>query len=1548
MIKYKLASLCLLVAGFSSPLLAFDAIDFSTVFPAVVQAHHGDVGGLCSDNNANKHQLQQSGNARINGTQGKALAFCSFNDTSSRPVAGCDTLSGNDRACSITGIDIDGLSLTGRNAFKGSNSKFKYDRCSAGELFIDNSEMGDIKLGDACTIRFSATNSEYRIKSLDLDDGSVLIMPAGDYWIDDFAKGKANELVFKPQGDVRVFIKKKVNFDDVRIEANPQGDTTIIGYDKVEIKGDSIINAFIYSDRETKLKDEAIVRGRITAAKLTMQDTSSVFATARVGKFDLKFGRATVGNVVFDTPFANDVTPLVFVMPTISANATNNDGPASVFLSQVSSRGFSWRQVQPPQSDQVAQPMAEIHWVAVLPGEYVLSDGTHLQAGLVDINLPIYDRSENYQEVATNRRFDVVLNQIQSSANRCWLTSTTKWNDSNISLGIDVSEVVEAGQGEGFGNKLCQPEGTQLNRLNSEQVGYLALESGNGIITLDGRDVRYQFGSDAMTTNANYAVSPQSQCNYLTPLIGFNHSPTLVAGKQSRNGANGGWLRRCQLSRDSVSMVTDEDQYQDNERNHLAEVYGFVALELADDAPVLSCFEDNFNRDDLGSDWAIKTLGNSAPPAINGQRMRITPASGNQSTSSTFQRLFPAEDNLVQVEFDYFAWSPSGGNGGDGVSIILSDASITPQPGSFGGALGYAPRDNGTAGFAGGWIGVGLDEYGNFANPNEGKTGGPGFRPQSITLRGSTSSSYRYLAGTAANLNPAIDVRGTNTAGPNHSYRITVDSRNSGQALVLVERDIKDGNGFKVLVPEFDARNINGQGGVPDDFYLSITGSTGGANNNHEIDNFEVCALDSRPVGQQVHHFEFDYSSNPLTCNPEPMTLRACRNAQCDLFTGPVTAYLAPAAMANGGWLGGGAVNLVDGIAQVSLRSNTPAPVTIGVTSSTPATIAGSDTLCRKGNGPLDVASCTLSFAESGFIMAVPDELSNKPAKDIWVKAVKQGDANQQCVPAFQNQRKTVSFWSDYISPSSGTLPVVVTTEAGEKSVGVSQASAEGVELVFDQNGQARIEVNYADAGQMQLNARYSGSGEEQGLIMNGSSKFVRRPVGLCIESAVCSDCTVNGAPFSRAGEPFEMTVKAMAWQSDNDSDICSGNKVTPNFALSGIELTHELVSPTLNEGGEKGTLGLTEYEQQSGEQLLQQSISEVGVFNFSAQPRPFSYFGYSIAGATSGNIGRFTPYYLTVTPVEPSLQSACGSFTYMDQPFGFKSGLEPRLLVIGKDKQGNETKNYQIGDWWKYTNNWDKRIFSNTAGSSLPPLVEVDAGEIGYLSGSEDTARSAYLLNSSLSYERTPTPIAPFDALLELQLSSDDLKDSDNICYQAKANASCSGINFDDIGLNDDVQLRYGRMVLENGYGPESESLRLPLKAEYVASVSANGEAEWMTNKLDNCSLYEVTSSADAGESSTTGLYMAPPSGFPEVTAYSEPGLTLQRSTLNFGNEYLYFSIPNASGQVPLKQHVAPWLKWFWNYDGVAPSNLYDPRANAYFGTYRGHDKVIFWREVR
>lgn len=115
--------------------------------------------------------------------------------------------------------------------------------------------------------------------------------------------------------------------------------------------------------------------------------------------------------------------------------------------------------------------------------------------------------------------------------------------------------------------------------------------------------------------------------------------------------------------------------------------------------------------------------GSFIPAIVNG-RLRQTQNIRYQSTSTTYQRLFLADDNLVIIEFDHFAY---GGSGADGIAVVLSDSSITPQPGAFGGPLGYGFR-SGIDGFAGGWLGVGIDEYGNFSAEEAAATLGGGVK----------------------------------------------------------------------------------------------------------------------------------------------------------------------------------------------------------------------------------------------------------------------------------------------------------------------------------------------------------------------------------------------------------------------------------------------------------------------------------------------------------------------------------------------------------------------------------------------------------------------------------------------------------------------------------------------------------------------------------------------------------------------------------------------------------------------------------------------------
>ncbi|MFM5156064.1 DUF6701 domain-containing protein [Aeromonas veronii] len=957
-------------------------------------------------------------------------------------------------------------------------------------------------------------------------------------------------------------------------------------------------------------------------------------------------------------------------------------------------------------------------------------------------------------------------------------------------------------------------------------------------------------------------------------------------------------------------------------------------------APSLTCFNDDFSRTGLGDNWVVSQRNNSELPSIQSGRLRMTRNIGNQATSATYQRLFPAANNLVEVTFRYYAWSPQTGTGGDGLAVILSDATVTPQPGSFGGALGYAQRNNGTPGFAGGWLGVGLDEYGNFSNPNEGKVGGPGARAQAIAIRGGVGSSYRYLAGTTANLSPRVDVRGTSSAQPGHLYRLRIDSRVAGRSMVSLDRNT--GSGFSTLVAPFDAMATAGQEQVPADFLLSLTGSTGGANNNHELDDIQICALRSNPIGVQIDHFQLDHSGQPLTCNPETVTVKACADAACStLITDPVTATLSltPTSASNG-WIGGNTVTFSGGSTTVQLRNNTPTAVTIGVSGSTPTTKPFSTTLCKAGAGTPSAAACTLNFADSGFFFDVPDTYSNQP-QDVTISAVKKHDITKQCVPGFTGVR-SVGFWGTYNNPNTNSFGSKISIDGNAiatYAANVPSPTPTTLNLTFDNQGKATLKkVTYPDAGQMQLSASHNGSGETAGLVMTGSDTFVARPVGLCITppQGVCAAGDSSCPVFKKAGETFQVDIKAMAWESANDGDICAGNLTTPNFALTNIALATQLVAPI---PGQNAQVGTASYNHSNGMGInnlnkVTQSVSEVGVFRMTATPPANGYFNYTIPSAQSQPVGRFIPADFNL--VSGDIVPACNAFSYMGQPFGVM------LDVLARNMTGVQTRNY-TGPFAKgeaylsVANDKDGKSLSSRL-RSLQPLPWLD-GRAALTTGSSEFVRLS-----------GTQPDGPYKSLLfGLYMRDNDgdktLIASPNFNDAVVGNCSGSGCNARQI---DSVPMKayFGRLQAGTAAGLASAPLAIPLQMQYYEA------GNWLQNKEDQCTQLSLANQgftflnpSHTFDAATRELNLGAGRKIKLGLGSSAPGG--DAALAKDGEILFHFAKPDISVRIPYKVELAKQPSqplWLSDPTSANDGNL---QGEAIFGSSRGNDRIIYRREV-
>ncbi len=147
--------------------------------------------------------------------------------------------------------------------------------------------------------------------------------------------------------------------------------------------------------------------------------------------------------------------------------------------------------------------------------------------------------------------------------------------------------------------------------------------------------------------------------------------------------------------------------------------------------------------------------GTGTPDAVGHGALRLTNGgsqSDNEAGAIVSSWTFPSNQGL-QVTFTTYTYGGNGYNNGqqysgaDGIGFYLIDGSYSPSIGAFGGSLGYSCSQgkDPANGMVGGYLGLGMDEYGNFSNPGDNTATGPGFSPGYIGLRGSGIVNWTQL-----------------------------------------------------------------------------------------------------------------------------------------------------------------------------------------------------------------------------------------------------------------------------------------------------------------------------------------------------------------------------------------------------------------------------------------------------------------------------------------------------------------------------------------------------------------------------------------------------------------------------------------------------------------------------------------------------------------------------------------------------------------------------------------------------------------------------------
>lgn len=567
----------------------------------------------------------------------------------------------------------------------------------------------------------------------------------------------------------------------------------------------------------------------------------------------------------------------------------------------------------------------------------------------------------------------------------------------------------------------------------------------------------------------------------------------------------------------------------------------------------------------------------------------------------------------------------------------------------------------------------------------------------------------------------------------------------------------------------------------------ATTSSANGQIDEMRVYNFELSAAEvaldiaqTHTCAPPLHHVEIRHGTGTgVTCTPSTLTVMACLDASCATpYTGGLTGTLtASGTGATVNWPSGASFTIGSGSSSttVPMQVATASSVTLGTTSLAPT--SANATSCNFGS-----PSCTFTAADSGLVFDVPDHRADA-AQTVTVSAVRKSDSSAACVPAFASTTKSVTFACSYQNPSTGTLPVRVggsALNASNSTAAACDAGGRAVSLAFDASGVATTTVQYADAGQVQVSARYAGSsGGETGLVMTGTDSFIAAPASFAISG-------VTAAPI-RAGAAFGATVTARN----------SSGAATPNFGREtpahAATMSFTRAAPTgagASNGTFTGSLGSFSSGAASATNLV---WSEVGTGDLGATLTGGNYLGsgMTVSGSTGsgGAVGRFIPHHFDV-----SVTAACGAFSYAGQPF--------TVRVTARNGLTTPTT----------TVNYDGSALTSPTYAKAVTLADTPTLGLGSFNGTQAVAATAFtsgVATVAPAYAFTTKQTMPQTLVLRAT-------DGDGVSSSGYTEGSTA--------------LRSGRLQLAGAFGSEKQALGLAVQVQYWS-----GQA-WVRASDDTC----------------------------------------------------------------------------------------------------------------
>lgn len=248
-----------------------------------------------------------------------------------------------------------------------------------------------------------------------------------------------------------------------------------------------------------------------------------------------------------------------------------------------------------------------------------------------------------------------------------------------------------------------------------------------------------------------------------------------------------------------------------------------------------------------GSGFSPILTSGGLDPAGQGW-LRLTDNGANRAAYAYHDTALTSANRTVFTSFDFTHYN---GSGADGTTFFLFDGSATFAAGAYGGSMGYAQKtiagggELDHPGLAGGYMAVSLDDWGNFAAGTEGRIGGVGQTPNSISVRGPGSgySGYDFVASTGDGTNPALTAQLDFPGSPTRPLQTGADYRHAEILLTPTNQLtvwLQAGAG-SALTQVLQA-DLSGYL-RPETIKFGFTAGTGGANEIHELRNLTVATL---------------------------------------------------------------------------------------------------------------------------------------------------------------------------------------------------------------------------------------------------------------------------------------------------------------------------------------------------------------------------------------------------------------------------------------------------------------------------------------------------------------------------------------------------------------------------------------------------------------------------------------------------------------------------------------------------------------------------------